>query len=800
MKISTLFRLIAIEVILCLGISARAQKLDSVLATYAEKYQPERVYLHYDKDTYYPGETVWFKSYLLEGISPVSVDGSKTLYVDWVDEKGKVLSHTVSPIVESVSNGQFDIPNNFSGNAIHVRAYTKWMLNFDTSFLYQKDIRILTNNTKAITEAKQTAAPSLQFFPEGGDAVAGIKNRIAFKASDQWGRPVKIKGVIQGSGNAVVDSLRTIHDGMGYFFFQPQEGVKYTAKWKDEKGAQHTTELPLAKPAGVVVQLAVSGAKRFVNVTRSAETTEALKTLHLIGTMQQQLVFKTDIDLKIAASATKTIPTETLPTGIATITLFDANWNAIAERITFINNNEYSFPVEMNVEHWGTSKRGRNEIQVRVPAGIQSNLSVSITDVAIERDSSENIISNLLLTSDLKGKVNNPSYYFLNSHDSTSQQLDLVMLTNGWRRFKWEDVMKGKFPATSYAKDTSYLALSGKLYGVPAGGLTGGNTLILFLKSKDSSAKMIVEPVANNGSFYDPSIVFFDTLSVYYQPPKSFSGADVRFMESRLPALNYVGRKRLAPNPFADTTGFYRHTLLADENARLIEMMKGKTLETVVVRGTTKSPVQVLDEKYASGLFKGADAYQFDLVSDPLSSSYMDVFNYLQGKVAGLQITGNGSNVNMQWRGATPQLFLDEVSTDVSMISSIPVNDIAYVKVFRPPFFGGTGGGSGGGIAIYTRRGNDVKSAPGKGLNRNTITGYTPVREFYAPNYGTFTKQNEQRDVRTTLYWNPTLETSPQKPSVKFSFYNNDVSKAFRIVIEGMTKEGQLAHVEQVIE
>ena len=799
MKTSTLIRLLAAQAIFCFAISAKAQKLDSVLATYAEKYQPEKIYLHYDKDNYYPGETVWFKSYLLEGIFPLAPEGSKTMYVDWVDEKGKVLSHTVSPIIESVSNGQFDIPSDFTGNAIHVRAYTKWMLNFDTAFLYQKDIRILSNNPKALTDAKLSAAPSLQFFPEGGDAIAGIKNRIAFKAADQWGRPLKIKGTVQTSTGSVVDSLRLIHDGMGYFFLVPQEGTKYIAKWKDEKGVQRTTDLPAIKPSGVTMQVAVNGTRRVVEISRSASVPQALQTLHMVGTMQQQLVFKTDIDLTTTNAASKIIPTESLPTGIVTITLFDAHWNAIAERISFLKNKGYSFPVEMNVEHWGLSKRARNEIQISVPATIHSNLSVAVTDVDIERDSSNNIVSHLLLTSDLKGRVNNPAYYFLNSEDSTNQHLDLVMLTNGWRRFKWEDVVKGKYPTLNYTKDTSYLAFSGKLYGAPAGSITNGLALVMFVKAKDSSAKMIMEPVASNGTFYDPNLIFFDTLSVYYQTPKTLSGADIRFMESRLPALNYTGRNRTATNPFADTTGFYRHVQLADENARLIESMKGKTLETVVVKGTTKSQVQIMDEKYTSGFFKGSDSYQFDLVNDPFSSSYQSIFNFLQGKVPGLQITGAGSNVSMQWRGGTPQVFLDEVPTDVNMVSSIPVTDIAYVKVFRPPFYGGSGG-SGGGIAIYTRRGNDVKSAPGKGLNNNTITGYTPVRQFYSPNYATFTKQTEQRDVRTTLYWNPNVETTPQKPMARISFYNNDVSRAFRIVIEGMTKDGQLTHYEQVIE
>ena len=112
---------------------------------------------------------------------------------------------------------------------------------------------------------------------------------------------------------------------------------------------------------------------------------------------------------------------------------------------------------------------------------------------------------------------------------------------------------------------------------------------------------------------------------------------------------------------------------------------------------------------------------------------------------------------------------------------------------------GDTGGGTGGAIAIYTRKGSDIQSKPG-GLNSNTVAGYTPMREFFSPNYASFNKQNEQRDIRTTLYWNPMIITTAANRSVVLSFYNNDVTKAFRVVIEGMTKEGLLAHVEEIME
>jgi len=231
--------------------------------------------------------------------------------------------------------------------------------------------------------------------------------------------------------------------------------------------------------------------------------------------------------------------------------------------------------------------------------------------------------------------------------------------------------------------------------------------------------------------------------------------------------------------------------------------MKEKRLENVTVRAKTKTPVQVLDEKYATGLFSGSDSRQFDLVNYPLAATYPNIFTYLQGKVAGLQITvGGGPNgqVSMQWRGATPSVFLDQVNTDVDMLSSIPVSDIAYVKVFPPPFIGAVGGGSGGAIAIYTRRGNDLATKPGKGLNKNVLNGYTLVREFYSPNYDRFDPRNEARDLRTTLYWNPSVITSPKKNVVTLTFYNNDVTKAFRVIIEGMTKDGRLAHLEEVME
>jgi hypothetical protein len=797
MKKTILPGLALVIAIFLFSVAANAQALDTVLKKHGEQYQPERAYLHYDKSTYYPGETIWFKAYLMEDIYPAF--GSKTFYLDWVGENGQLLSHTVWPLIEGASAGQFTIPSTYTGGAIHVRGYTKWMLNFDTSFLYTKNIRVLSKTPVNATAAK-AAIPTLQFFPEGGELVAGVPNKIAFKANDQWGRPVNVKGEVRDNKGAVVQSFASVHDGLGALSMLPQAGNTYTARWKDAKGTEHTTTLPAVKASGISMQVTQSPGRRSVLLYATPGSPESPAKLNLVGTMNGRMAFRTTADLSPRGNTLKIIPTQSFPTGILTITVFDAGWKPLAERITFINNNDYSFPTQMTVEHWGLSKRARNEIRITVPDSLEANLSISVTDAEIEHDSSHTIMSELLLSGYLKGEVYNPSYYFSGNSDTVQQHLDLVMLTHGWRRFNWDNLVKGVLPTITYPKDTSYLTVSGQIYGATRGQVGAGDNIVLILKENDTSSKMVFLPIDQKGVFADPELMFFDTLQVYYQvKSKILRGADVRFMTSRLPAPTYgpTGTRLSVFPPLSDTTGQYRHSLLAGESLRLAQSNNARMMENITVTAKAKTPLQQIDEKYTRGLFSGPDAVQFDLINNP-ALGHINILDYLSGRVAGLQITGGGESI--QWRGGQPQIYLDEIATDVDMIRSVPVSDIAYIKVFRPPFVGSGGGGGSGAIAIYTRKGGDVASTPGKGLDRNTIAGYTAIRQFYSPNYSTIDRRNEARDVRTTLYWNPMVLTSAKNRSVVLRFYNNDTAKAFRVVIEGMTREGLLTRYVEMME
>ncbi len=774
-----------------------AQRIDTTLAAYADKYQTERIYIQFDKPAYAAGETVWFKGYVMAGILPSNI--SKNLYTDWYDAYGNLLAHSVFPIVQAGAAGEFVIPDTLSSAAVHVKAYTTWSLNFDTAFLFQKNIPV-AQKTLPKTIAKLTVVPSLQFFPEGGDAVEGLTSRIAFLVNDQYGRPVKIKGTVTNSKGETIDNLKTEHDGMGSVHVTYAKGETYTAKWYDEQNDVHTTTLPTAKSSGASFEIGTSSGKKTFIIRRTEDAPDNLKQLHIVATMHQQLVYMANANLEQTNSIGGAIPTAQLVTGILQITLFSSDWKPLAERICFVNNNEAVFTPEVGFTTLGLGKRGMNTIEISMPDSTIGNLSLAITDKGIGVDSNSNIISQLLMASDIKGAIYKPQYYFSNNSDSVAKHLDLVMLTHGWRRINWEAIVQGEMPQIKYPAETDYLTFSGKVYGVNSTQIRSAGSLFAILQAKDSSRQVISANIKPDGTFGDPSIVLFDSTKIYYQfSNKGFADmSEVRFMNSILPAQKRIplDRNKIA---ILDTSGYVRLRFLANEEARLNELLKTTTLQGVTVTTKAKSPLQLMDERYASGLFQSGDAYQFDLTNDQFANSYQNIFTYLQGKVAGLQITANGPNVSMNWRGGSPTVYLNEMPTDISLLSSTSVSDIAYVKVFRPPFMGGFNGANGA-IAIYTKKGGDRPVEKGKGLPFKTVIGYTAVKEFYSPNYGTIDPRNEAEDVRSTLFWSPNIFTTLENHKLKLTFYNNDVSDAFRIVLEGMSTDGRLTHVEKVVE
>ena len=789
----------------------RAQKLDSMMNIYANNFPQEKVYVHFDKKIYSPGESIWFKAYIFTGADPSPY--SKNFYTELSDADGNIIERKVAPVVESSSAGNFDLPKVLKSRHLHFRAYTTWMTNFDTAFYFEKDIRIYDKKTDSgIVTVPQQAR--IQFFPEGGDLVAGVESMVAFKANDQYGLPVPVKGVLQDSKGKELATFSSEHDGMGKFLVTPEKGDSLVVAWKDDHGVERRTPLPAVKPDGAVVRAISGNQKVLFSVARSADGGIGLKHLTIIAHMHQHLVYKAKINLEENFMSGGTIPTNQLPTGVLQITVFNETDQPVAERVVFVNNGDYDFMPHLAIMAKNLNRRGSNSLIIEVPDTIRANFSLSVTDATADGQfpSDDNIISRLLLTGELKGYVHNPYYYFSNRSDSTAAHLDLVMMTHGWRRFKWDQLARGKLPVIKYPEQ-DYLSLKVEVLGVDPYKIAKEESLNVILSRKDSSTQMLFLPHLAGVKFGVTGLVFYDTARAFYQFNVNHKLSNEAAITFNTGLVKGSRMSRPLTQTFEgwtaeDSLYLRRNRFVMEEAARIkpITDQKVKTLESVTVKGRVKTDAEKLDEKYASGMFAGGDAYTFDLVNDPYAVSMMDIFQYLQGKVAGLQIvTGGGANggaPSLTWRGSTPSLYLNEMQVDAQQLQSTPVSDVAMVKVFRPGSGVGFGGGAGGVIAVYTKKGGDEKrgDANFKGLERQLVVGYSVMKEFYVPNYAEASAQNEQEDIRTTLFWKPFVLTDKDNKKVNIHFYNNDITRKMRVVLEGINDEGKMTHIEQIVQ
>ncbi len=781
--------------------AAAAQQIDSMMSLYAEQAPTEKMHIHFDKTIYNKEETVWYKVYILAHSLPATElsNLSKNVYVEWYDTTGKMIKQTVAPLYQSTAKGSFDIPADYTGNFLHLKAYTRWMLNDDPAFSYEKE---LTINTSTISAARKQVVNKIkvEVFPEGGFLIQGINTRIAFKATNQFGTPVFIKAVLLNDKNKILDTLKVQHDGMGSFFLTSNPQETYKINWTDENGRTGTTPVVATKTQGAAVSITTTNEKALVHVERTATIPDNFKRMNLLVHMNQTLLYKVSLNATEKTSLNAPVPIDELPTGIVQFSLFTSDWIPVSERIIFVNNRQHEFNAKLTTPLVSLDKRGKNVFEVYVSDTSFTNMSIAVTDATVGGPDANTIYSDILLSSDIKGKVYNPGYYLSSDADSVTANLDLVMLTNGWRRFDWDKIKAGIKPTLKYPFETDFMQVKGKVFGMKAVSTSTPLMLNIITVGKDSSKRFSFIPVNKDGSFQQGTF-FYDTSRIFY----SFNGnnsltdiTQVQFenglLRQTLKNIQYNDTYR--PLSWSDSIAKAKMNYFLTEQELLKKRMASTTLQEVIVKSRIKSKEQAIDERYASGLFSGGDAQIFDLLDDASSMGIQDILSYLQGRVAGLTITGSGTSTTLSWRGSTPDLFVNELQSDIDMVQSLNVNDIAMVKVFRPPFFGAMGGGSGGAIAIYTKKGNEArKSDPNaKGLENTVLGGYSRFKEFYNPSYEK-PNENAEADNRTTLYWNPYVTTNRKSPRVRIQFFNNDITKKLQVVLEGVNGDGKMTRV-----
>ncbi len=772
--------------------TTRAQSIENGINLYGTNFPQEKIHVHFDKEVYLPGETIWFKAYVLEENLPG--ERSTNFYAALYDESGKLIQEHLSPVFGSTSDGHFKIPDSLQSKQLICRAYTSWMMNFDTTLFFSKAIRLINKNAG---EEKTIRTVSLRFFPEGGDMIEGTRNTVAFKANYNNGIPFEIDGVIrkQETGEIVVP-LKSVHDGMGRFDIEIQPGEKFYAEWTDNNGTVQQTHLPKAKSEGLSLKAVIQKDKLLYNIVNKLPG----DSLHVLMHMYQKVFYRTDLAISSALPYTGTVPIGSLPTGVMQLTVFNANWQPMAERVAFINNDNYMLGSTVVNKESSIQKRGKNVIEIEVTDTITANMSLSVTDADLNSEvSNSTIVTSFLLGGDVKGYVHNPAYYFSNNTDvKLKEHLDLVMLTHGWRRYNWDDMLVMKTPGINFPAD-NFLSAHGQITKEIMDKIPADENVNLIIKTKDSTNNFYAIRPDNSGLLKQEGLIFYDTAKVLF----SFNKNKIWNTQMAFSTSNYTYKQPQTVNNYRDyfiqdTAGYMKFKPTSslfsyyNTNKDNQPFNKEKTLEAVVVKSGGRhnwknDPLYKMDEKYTSGLFRGgATSLAWDVMHDEMAEGSSNILIYLKYRMVG-------------WAGL---YFIDEHIADRADVENLSISNIAYVKYVRR-YFGqrDDAGDYGPAISVYLKKGDDLIDRRPKDtdLQQVKIMGYSPIKEFYSPDYS----QNNTglgTDARTTLLWQPYIITDATNRKIPITFYNNDLTKRIRIILEGINEEGKMVHFEKIIE
>ncbi len=785
-----------------------AQTVENTIMQYGENFGAEKIHVHFDKDIYLPGETVWFKAYVFEENLPTQ--RSTNLYISLYDETGKAVQQNICPIINATANGHFAVPITFTAPQLICRAYTAWMLNFDSSFIFTKTIKLFTGNTDTV---QQKLTSSLQFFAEGGDIIEGERNTIAFKAVYSNGLPYNFEGIIKKQQTAeVITTIKTQHDGMGRFDIQQVPGENYYAEWPDNNGVMQKTSLPEKKINGVSLKMVQQKGSVIYNVVNRLKT----DTLHVLAYLYQKIIYKASLPVPFGQPYTGRFPVIDFPAGVMQFTVFDNNHQPVAERICFINNNNYTTPVTISSKETTLKKRGKNIIELEVTDTLPANISLSITDADFNNEENTgNIFTSMLLNADLRGYIHNPAYYFKNTTIETANHLDLVMLTNGWRRYNWENIIAGKMPVINTPQD-DYLALYGQINGDIISKLKKDEKINLIVKTKDSTSNYYFVNADAKGLLKTTGLIFYDTARVYY----SFNNEKQYNKQLVFSNTNLLLNQ---PNYIANQSNWLTKDISNKRNTTTLQQFytvsktsntfnNEKTMQAVVVksggwRNWKNSPIAKLDQRYASGMFSsGANTFALDLINNDKAWAKLDIFNYIRNAIPGLTV-GSFNAISgrpLSYIAKPVLVYIDEQEMTSSDLENISIESIAYVKLI--PNFMGKGMDAGGNsinpaLAIYRKKGADLidRTPKESDLGMVKIAGYTPLKEFYMPDYAE-NKNITYTDARTTLLWTPYILTDKNSLKIPVIFYTNDISKRIKIIVEGINEDGKLIHIEKIIE
>ncbi|WP_026897134.1 TonB-dependent receptor plug domain-containing protein [Daejeonella oryzae] len=650
--------------------------------------------------------------------------------------------------------------------------------------------------SKVIPVKSTSQDVDIYFFPESGNLIYGVRSKVAFKAVSADGLGVVVSGYVSDKNNNKVAELKSEHAGMGVFGLLPEKDNIYKATIIFEDGSEKLVDLPTVHSTGYVLSINnISSENLVVKIAASPSVTpDDSITLVAQSNGVVKYVSKGKMESRVLSTS---IPKTRFETGIVQFTIFNSRNEALAERLVFI-----SHPNDLNIQIKSpelTEKREKVKLAVNVTDASGKpaigSFSMSVLDeskVPFNENDEVTILSNILLSSELKGFIEKPNYYFSGADEERKRHLDILMLTQGWRRFVWKNLIADAFPSVVYKPEQS-MQISGKVTAPNGNPVAGGKVTLFSSIGEIFLAETVTNP---DGEFNFENLNFNDSTKFVIQARNLKDRKNVRIELDVLPPQVVTKNKNAAAievNLNQNLNSYLNHSL---------NQYKELSKYGLIRKSIILSEVKIVEKKplvKTSSNLNGAGNADFIITAKDLEYAN-DITQFIQGRVPGV-IVRNGiiysaRNLTSSFSGPVPmQIVIDGMFVEPQYLSSINPRDVETIEVLKSGFNTSIYGlrGSGGLLIISTKRGKQNLSyaSYAQGIISYNPKGFYQGKEFYSPNYFDPKTNTQMLDLRSTIYWNPMVNTdSSGKASVEF--YNADSPGYYKVILEGITSEGKI--------
>jgi hypothetical protein len=744
---------------------------------YALTSLQEKIFIHTDKNAYTAGELLWFKIYNVDAMYNKPLNISKVVYVEVLDQNQNAILQTKIAMKDGAGSGSLSLPVTLTTGSFILRAYTSWMKNFSPDYYFTKKL-VIINPLKSpdISKKKEEPKYDIQFFPEGGNLVAGITSVVAFKEADQWGNGADFKGALIDQKNDTVAKFTPLKFGIGHFTFKPEKNHTYKATIYTGN-QQIQTALPQVNGNGYVMNLKDDGSGQLlVNVYTNLPDENIYLFAHT-----RNVIKAVGKAVNENGAAHFSIDKNTLGDGISQITIFNEQRQPVCERLYFKRPaKSLIINVVSDERQYGIRKKVNISINTKSQsnAPVVADLSLSVYRLdPLQADNDEYIQNYLWLSSDLRGNIESPAYYFKNTDAATDEALDNLMLTQGWRRFAWNDVLTGKAPAFTFLPELNGPIIAAKminrLTGDAAPGIIGylgilGRSVQVYASKSDAYGRMLF----NMKNFYGPTEIVAETNTTI----------DTNYrMDILSPFSEQLQKKPLRDldvTPALETTFEDQSIAMQVQN-----IYNGDKLR------------QFYDPNADSSAFYG-NVYKTYLLKDYTHFTTME--EVMREYVKEVNVTNHHNEFHI--KVLNEKGFLHEQDPMV-IIDGVPFFNMNRVFAADPlkirklevvPYNYSLGPSFEYGIFSFTSYKNDFG---GTQIDPHAVVldyeGLQMQRQFYSPVYDTgFQAENRMPDFRTVLHWSPSITTNANGKS-SVSFFTSDQTGKYIGVMQGITAGGE---------